>query len=225
MKYLEKLKPTLDKASEKYVNATVIRVGISSIPYIGGSLDILFSAKGNELIQERIQSFLEYLDKEMQKIKEDKIDKDYIQSESWFDLVYISFDEVRKTRLKEKHKLFAKILANSTVIYKSKTNVEQYQKLVSYFSVVDFIVLTELYNKINIVMGSDYKAIIEFWGNLKIDNLSKEELDISISRLFSQGLLRERYGAILDYDGGHYLITPLMINFMKFMAEDEEDLK
>ncbi|MBU1854851.1 MAG: hypothetical protein KKF89_03965 [Nanoarchaeota archaeon] len=223
MTAIEKIKPGLEKASENYAKNTALRSTIALIPYIGGSLDILFSAKGNEIIFNRINSFLDFLDEEMKLIDESKIDTSFLETQEWFDLVYKSFDEVKKTRLNEKQKLFARILAKSTYNHDDINKIELYQNILSELSPNEFKVALHLLSNIDTSESEDYKTRKEFWDNLTVEDFSKEIISDSISRLFSLGLLSERYGAILGYSGGHYIINCLLKDFLNYIMEDNQN--
>lgn len=218
MTSLEKIKTGLDKASENYAENIVIRAGVAAIPIIGGSLDVIFSSKGNELIQQRIMSLMDFLEIEMEAIAESKVDKTFLETEEWFDLVYKSFDEVRKTRLKDKHMLFAKILAKSTIEHQDVSKIELYQNILSSISFDDFKVALYILSNRDKSENKTWDIQKKFWEELTIEGIEPDNMKFSLSRLFSLGLLNERYGTILDYTGGHYVVTKLLEEFVEFVG-------
>ncbi len=214
----EKINGALTKASEKYVENISLRASVAMIPYIGGSLDIIFSAKGNEIIFRRINFFLKFLEESVSKLDEDKIDKEFLESEDWFDLIYRTFDEVKKTRIIEKQKIFAKILANSTLNIEDTEDIEIYIRIIGELSGVDLIVLDLIYKKRNFINSNDYKTYATAWEELTLESgFEKEKVKLSLYKLFSLGLITERYGAILDYKGGAYKTTSLLEKVIEFI--------
>jgi hypothetical protein len=219
-------KPTIiervDEIHSSYSNNTTLRAGVTLIPYIGGALDVLFSHKGQEIMNERIESAFQKVKDEAQKLDESKIDYDFLESEEFFDIVYRTFDEIRKTRLKEKHKLFARILAKSTLNTNKSFEINKFQNILSSIDIEDIFVAQYLINNKDKVESSDHDIKNNFWKEMNIDGLSNEELQMSLNTLFALGLITERYGAAFDYSGGHYKISKLLKEFLVFIKEVEE---
>ena len=105
----------LTKASLKYGEQTLIRTGINAIPYVGGALDFLISSQGQNYTLNRINTFIEELQSEISKLKEEQINKTFLESEEGFDLLVKSFNSVSKTRNVEKIKIYAQILTGALV--------------------------------------------------------------------------------------------------------------
>lgn len=99
--------------SEKYERNPLARIIINAVPYIGGSLDVALTSKWNEYQQKRIDDFLDKLSTELEQIQEDKLDKEFINSEDFFDIVYSIVKDVTTSRLSEKRVIYAKLLKDS----------------------------------------------------------------------------------------------------------------
>jgi hypothetical protein len=207
-------------ASQTYADNTALRAAVTAIPFIGGSMDVVFSSIASQVVYRRIWSVIRHLEEEMKSIDEAKINKDFLESEEWFDLVYKTFDEARKTRLDEKHKMFARILVNVSIKQEEIDNIERYQGILTDISLTDFKVAAYLVEHVLEAMNGEYKERKKFWSELAIDGISDKQLKQSLARLFTLGLVQERYGAIMDYTGGHYIISDLLYGFVKFIEQE-----
>ena len=54
---------------------------MNAIPYIGGSLDVLFAYKGEQIVQDRITKILEDLKAQKNRAREEAVDKKHLESE------------------------------------------------------------------------------------------------------------------------------------------------
>jgi len=109
------MKINLDKACEKYSDSSVLRSTICAIPYVGGAIDVILSTKGSGIIQGRIRSYIEVLDKQFNDLSESTISKEYLESEEFFDLIIKSFEIASKTRGSNKRKLLSSVVKRSII--------------------------------------------------------------------------------------------------------------
>lgn len=102
--------PTLlEKASQKYGEYSSLRATVQVIPCVGGALDTLFSGKGAQFQQQRIEYFLSILDQRLTSLE---IATDLEADENFYDFIVTTFDGVIRTKSEEKIKRFANIVAN-----------------------------------------------------------------------------------------------------------------
>lgn len=103
------LQTKMENTAEFYADASELRAAIQLIPYIGGPLDTLLSAKGQSIQYQRIMMYIEDLQARMDKIE---ALRDMDASEEFYDLSMSIFTAVSKTRSPDKRKWFASILVN-----------------------------------------------------------------------------------------------------------------
>lgn len=76
---------TLERISESYSCLGDLRSAIQLFPFgIGSAIDSFFGGRADAINQRRIQIFLEQCCNDIHKLGEDKIDKDFIQSDNFF---------------------------------------------------------------------------------------------------------------------------------------------
>jgi len=100
-------------ASQMYAEESVLRAAISSVPYVGGALDIMFSSRGQSYIIRRIEGFIEELKEQVSHLEESKINHEFLETEEGFDLLVKAFNSSARTRQQEKLKLYARIIKES----------------------------------------------------------------------------------------------------------------
>ncbi len=71
----DKISEKLGEALEVYSEKTKLRAILCAIPYIGSSLDVLLSARGQEIFHDRLLSLLEQLQEDMSSVGENMIDQ------------------------------------------------------------------------------------------------------------------------------------------------------
>lgn len=106
------MKESLTKAVEYYESNKAIRAAVNLIPYVGGSIDVLISSKGQEITQKRTESLLNHLSTQILEIPREFIKNNYFETEEGFDLLIKSFEVSAKTRHEEKRKALAKLLSS-----------------------------------------------------------------------------------------------------------------
>ncbi|MCF8074278.1 MAG: hypothetical protein K9K69_18010 [Desulfarculaceae bacterium] len=112
-KLVEHVDAIAEKVTNVYVERQWLQALIVSIPTFGGALDLLLSVKGREIVKKRFERFFHELKEEAKKIAEDKVDKDYLNSEEFYDLVREAMEAAAKSREQEKLQLIARALCKS----------------------------------------------------------------------------------------------------------------
>lgn len=119
---------TLTELSRKYENNIVARAIVNAIPYIGGSLDIALTDRWNKYCQERLGDFLHKLSNELEEIDEKKLNKDFINSEGFFDIVCNIVKDVITSRLEDKRIIYVKMLKEAL---EQEQNISDLESLIS----------------------------------------------------------------------------------------------
>jgi hypothetical protein len=221
----------LIKASEIYADQTIIRAGINAIPFVGGSLDILLSSKGQNFISKRIQRLIKELELEIFELKEEQINKEYLETEEGFDLIIQTFNAASKTRQKEKLKLYAQVVKSAININKTyqEEEPELFLKIAEELSLKEFRVAMALYEikETNFeeekekLKGQEEKLPNDAaWLSERYPEFDKDELVSIFIRLEKTGLIKELVGSFLGYGGGKYLINPLFKRFVNYLKKE-----
>jgi hypothetical protein len=224
------VKDKIIQASKVYGDQTVIRALINAIPYIGSSIDILLSSSGQSFISKRIEKFIEELNRQVLQLSDDKINKDFLNTEEGFDLIVKAFSSASRTRQHEKLKLYSKIVKGALTEGKEfeEDDPEIYLRIIEELTVKELRVAKHLYelkevkkrnpdtdsNNENEDEGMSSDA---FWLSKNYPEFDKDELVSIFVRLEKTGLIKELVGSFLGYGGGEYLINTTFRKFMNFV--------
>lgn len=190
------------KASELYGENTALRVMVVAIPYIGGGLDMVFASEGQRAFKERVFKLLEIVRERMETVEEEAVDKKYLESEEFVDLVLKAFEFSTKTRDKEKIRWYAQILTESTMRNKQEGySPEEYMYLISDLSPQELRVARSLYRE------RPKDNTWESWTEQVCNEVGtdKADLQLALSRIRSSGLIEEEIAGVDE--GGLYIHT------------------
>ena len=218
--------------ASKYSENTPLRLIISSIiPVIGPSIDLALSSYADEIYKSRVERSLNILNNELRHLKREPVNKDFINSEAFFDIFRLYLEKAIRTRQEEKVQYYAQILTetirNPEIIEQSEQDI----KKISSLSLQDMLVMKYMYDKNSknselfgnpddLIKGSKMMKVIP--NNLPdIQNLDKSEIEKSLSNLISMGFVREYSGSSGSYGGGWYFVTLLLKEIMKKLMRFE----
>jgi hypothetical protein len=106
----------ITKVSAKYCDKFPLRATIQAIPILGSTLDTMLAGLGVKYQYDRLENFISDLQDKLKVLKKVGINKAVIEpSEELFDFMMKIFDEVIKTRSKEKRKRFANLVASQVI--------------------------------------------------------------------------------------------------------------
>ena len=185
----DKISEKLEEAIEVYSEKTVLRAILCAIPYIGSSLDVLLSSRGQKIFNDRIMFLLEQLREDMSSVEEDVIDQNFLESDEWFDLIVKAFDSAIRTRDQEKIKLYSKILRNSVIqSVREEHNPEDYLTVLTELTSSEVRVARVLYKQQNDKPTEDENELQwakrKGWENLASEcELDEKDLDFLLKRL------------------------------------------
>ena len=172
--------------SHEYEDNPIARAIVNAIPYIGGSIDVALSAKWTRYHSQRIDDLLDKINNELSRIDATKIDKSFLESEEFSDLVYsIAFNTI-KTRNPEIRTGFARIIKSALIQDDTVINLEDIVRQLSEMTQNDLLLLKtikELYDTGQPVAGKTVsKALYSY-------NYSEIEAEIHLYRFENLGLL------------------------------------
>ena len=102
-----------EKISERYSNTMWLRYIVAGVPYIGGGLDIHLSQEVQKYRERRIIAVLDAASRKIEQLGEAKLDKKFLASEEWFDLVISSLEKAVKVRDEKRLSAVGNVLAYS----------------------------------------------------------------------------------------------------------------
>ena len=181
----------LTELSKKYDNNVYIRSFFNLIPCVGGSLDVILSAKWSEFYYRRVENMLDQLAADLSGLN-DKIDNKYLESEDFLDIVLKVVQGSVQTRLDGKRKIYSKIIRDSITFEKSTLETESLIEIVSNLYEKDLILIYKV---------SDFlsnNGMEEFTGGDLYNFLLVEGMHLDINEVV-RILYRFSYLGLLDY--------------------------
>lgn len=219
--------PTHEWLSEWYASNIFFRTVTTLIPYCGGAIDVAISTQAANIMQKRIQNQLVAIKDALYNVNESKIDKTYLESEEFYDLVNKIFVASIKTRDNERLIWYANILKKSILTDgKIGHSPEEYLDIIADLTPKEVLLAASIYKQ-----QSDYPpeegieelewVIKHGWDNDKLGNLLKlstEELSLILLRLEYKGLIRNlSRNQIYEEAIDKYIITSLFKRIMDFL--------
>ena len=231
------------EASEAYERNLVLRALVLAIPGIGSSLDLAFTS-GGQHSKERISALVNDLKEDMQErmemVANSTLDKEYLESEEFFDLVMRAFDAAIRTRDEEKRRLYARILTESTIRSKREKGYspEEYLRIIADLTPRELYVARTLYRDWpgKVDEHREYNEVNEEAWKAWQDKVCAEggidgaDLQLILGRLRSSGLITESI-ASLRLGGGpvtelpEYWVSPPFEKLMRFLEQRDEALE
>lgn len=214
------MKDKLSRLDEAYSKKTGWRALVNLIPYVGGSLDVLLTSKAHKLTEQRIESLLAELAQQVGTVDESKIDKDFLESEEWYDMVFRAFEKAIRTRSLEKIKLYSKILVGSLTNPDNRDHSEDFLEILSELSETEVRLARIIYDLREVHLwdrdGQGLPMPNKFLEQCTF--IDRNDLPFYMNRLEKVGLIDEQMGSFIDYEGGLYKITPTFDKLMKVIA-------
>ena len=211
---VKKINTNIENAAVTYSRNTAMRTAISLIPGIGPTIDLILSSGGQNIQTRRLESTISNLRNEMLKIDVNKIDKKFLESEEFYDLMIKMFESCTRTRHREKVVLYCKILAHSILIenLEERSTTEDFIGFIDELSLRDLKVAIKIYEqqkdmpeKFDPDKGNTELKFAENngWHDLKsICQLTETDFSIILFKLERTGLVKEILGSYMDYTGG-----------------------
>lgn len=222
----------LDELTTELLNKDPLTLAvISAVPYFGGTLTTLFSAKWLKLYQERTRLLFQQLGEQLNNLDEQTINKGYFDTDEGVDLLIKAVEESTKTRSEEKRDLIARVLCGAVIDYKQDTYApEEYLYLISELTIQELRVARSMYENRPETPAESWNR----WEQHACDTIGidKANLHTAISRLGSAGLLQsitagleEGKGVAMyvpEYgEGGRYMVTEAFDRLMSFLQLEQ----
>ena len=227
----KKLSDVLDKQSLRYSENLELRTAVQLIPYIGGALDMIISAEGIRIQKERVENFLNELKEGMNKLSEEKIDKEFLESEEFFSLFQMTIEKVIRNYEKQKIGYFRNIFVNSVKVNLSETYYKEgFINKLSNLSVIHIGIL-KFYHERDAVLKKEGRESFGFTSPHALyqnfGNVGPAYLDAYCNDLLRDGFLyiAARDGNITSIGKNNisYKPTEYASEFMKFITLKEDN--
>lgn len=223
----KKISDAIDKQSLKYLENLELRSLVQIIPYVGGSLDTILSAEGNRIQKERFEKFLNELKEGMNKLNEQKIDKNFIKSEEFFSLFQITIEKVIRNYEKEKIQYFRNIFVNSVKIGKSDTYYKEgFMNILANLSAVHISILKDYFEREEVFKKENRGKggwIISAESIAQKFDLTDSQVEGFCNDLLRYGFLYDALIGIYGYKRGHFRTTKYSNDFIGFITLEEDN--
>jgi hypothetical protein len=200
-----------DEVNVAYERNAAFRAAVLLIPGIGSSLDVLFASEGQRIFRERIHKLIDDMRNDMQALMEtvadSTLDKGYLESDEFFDLMMRALDATIRTRDEGKRRLYARILTESTIRSKREGHSpEEYLDLIADLTPRELYVARMLYTDWagEGYVNREHIEVEEAWRGWRAKvraevGIDGADLQLILGRLRSAGLITE---SIADFPIG-----------------------
>lgn len=213
-----------EEAWERYGEKWALQALVTAIPYLGGPLDAWLKSKGSEITRKRIMGLFEELKKQTEEIDKKKINKDFFNTEEFFDLAIMAMDAAARTRSREKVKIYARVLLGAATTWPQPDHdPETYLSILSEITPTELEILKALYRVQK--DGPPKDVHITKWEQqngwkriLSGFDLPEEEVRLYLQRLERTGLVTSITGYLDTLDAeGHFIISGLFRKLATFL--------
>lgn len=225
----------LIKASARYGSMTVLRASIQAVPVVGGAMDTMLAGLGAKWQEERIISYLGFLEDRLMHLEKFQDLPDIEPSEPLYDFIMQVFDNVARTRSKYKQQCFANLVARQICINADWEDAEAANRLLKDLSKRHIEILLTISDVK--VCGSPFEnlQVVAFPEGLKSKNFEAPPTDLTklfptipiqflrmmCSELIAMGLLHdEGIGRHATRSMHFFVLTETAHWFLKWISED-----
>lgn len=248
----------LEKGATFYASASWLRttiVGLAGamglaypvVPALVSAVDVALTIKAQKIAERRLNELCQSWEQEIQQIPPHSIDKDYIESEEFFDLVFKAWESTKRTRHNEKIHLYAKLLAGAVPFQdRAENSPEDYLSVLTELSVQELELAHALYDQQKEYANLEENELqwLKRIGAYNIDQLGKgqslrghgqwqhllshcpslehQNIQFALLRLQKCGVANELTGTFLDYTGGVFVITPTFREMMRYLQKSDD---
>lgn len=216
-----------------------IKVYLTVLGPLGTAIDEVLFGIGDRIRTKRLEKFVEELSSVLKNIDEKYINRDFLKTEEFHDVLIQTIGHSIKTRHLEKIRLYARILVDSFEPNNDTETSEDFLYIVSNLTLKDIRVLKssiELTEELKVekLKSTDPKEFDDFINTTKLLNrleLSEADITFSLTKLSVFGLLKEYYSGMVfgNTPGGNFKNTGKLTQFYRIMTttnngEHEEPL-
>lgn len=222
IKSLDKIEKPIIKFSKRYCNNIDARTAIKSLPLIGSYLDNLLAYKGSKIIQERMNLFYDELKKSLESLKEEKIDKEFLESDEGFYIFQEILDKVLRSKEKEKIKLLRNIFINSIKLENSKYYYkERLISIVADLSILHLKILEYYLEREKVFSAEGRRGEAAFTSLSSVCqkfNISESQAEAFCNDLVRYNLLYDARIGTYDYERNQFRTTKNTMELLNFIT-------
>jgi hypothetical protein len=194
-----------EEFSVAYEDNLALRALVAAIPCIGSPLDLVLSSAGQasrERIHKLIDAMKDDMQERMETIENIALDREYLKSEEFRDLLMRAFDATTKTRDAAQRRVYARILTESTIrSAREGHSPEEYLDLIATLTPLELHVARALYTGWPRARYESREAAEaqEGWRDWQERvcteaTIDRADLQLILGRLSSSGLITEDGG-------------------------------
>lgn len=209
----------------------VLTVAASPLSPLSAVLNEINTSRAQRYMKRRISTLKKEFDERMEGVKDETVDREYMRSEAFFDLVVEAVEATLRTRDELKIKMMARVLSGA-LLEGAQTGYspEEYLRLFASLTPTELRVALALFEQQpeQEADGQDENGAWSAWqehvcGEVGIDTA---DLRLTLSRLYSSGLLEE-ISSGLDKNENLYIevLKPGEIFFYKVSTSFDKLMK
>lgn len=158
--------------SKRYEANPFLRILVNAIPYAGGSIDVLLSAKWSEFHSKRVEDFITKTQTEMAELQETSVRKDLLESPEFYDLVYRIAQDVISSRFDQTRTGYARVIKSAVTGDESIISLEELVQQISDLGEMDIqfiIAIKKLIQSGQIITGETMSIELAKYGYSVMD--------------------------------------------------------
>lgn len=188
--------------------------GLSLIPFLGTAVTSALSTRAFQLFQDNSRRFAEALRTEIDRLNQEKLDKEFIESEEFTSLLLDVLSSNARTHEHEKTQLYARIFVNAATIDYSKIPFKEgFVRIVEELSVEHIRILAFI---IQALSGRELTGTVSAQDIAEAVNTPRERVEAYCAQMVRFGLLRDQ-GTTHPYH--FYMPTDYGLEFAAFLKE------
>jgi hypothetical protein len=106
------LRKAVDAAMHRYDDTYPLRALVAAVPYLGGPLDVLLSGRGQQIRNERLRQLIEDLQEETSALATAKVDRDFLESEDFYDWFVLLLEQALRTNHADKLRALRRVFVH-----------------------------------------------------------------------------------------------------------------
>jgi hypothetical protein len=194
-------------AALAYSSNTPIRAAMQAVPYVGGALDTLLGAPGQEIERKRVVAMFNFLAQELTAVKETAIRKDWLGSEQAYDVLVEAIAAARRSRGEARLRVLARVLRGAmTGELEAVADPEDLLDALGGLNDEQLDVLQAGFEATAASPDSQPFFQTKHIAN-RLSGPARDRLAFNLQRIAHTGILQEVTGALVGYSGGGYHLT------------------
>ena len=144
-----------------------IKALVSCVPYVGGGIASIIGDYYSDRKEQRLMKFINEFQKDMID-NQDKIVREYIESQEFFDVFENILRDTMNTRAELKRKMLKNLIVSSCIIpHTSYERTEEFQHLIDVLTPPSLLILFVFYKHRDIHMDSNKTHIDKIWNEIR----------------------------------------------------------